>query len=422
MIIPSIDISGGQAVQLIGGKEKALDAGDPLAVAERFAVAGPLAVIDLDAAMGKGDNRVVIEQLVRRYECRVGGGIRSLDTARHWLDAGAAQIILGTAARPDLLSQLPRDRVIAALDAKDGEVMVEGWQTPTGAGIIERMTELRELVCGFLVTFIEVEGRMTGTHLDQVQQLVETAGSAHVTVAGGVTTAEEIAAIDRLRADAQVGMALYTGALDLGDAMAAPLTSDRADGLWPTVVVDEHGRALGLAFSDAESLRRAVADRRGVYHSRQRGLWIKGETSGATQALLRVDLDCDRDTLRFTVDQSGDGFCHTGQWTCWGDDAGLPRLAKRLARRVADAPEGSYTKRLLEDPELLAAKLQEEGAELAAADTAEHVAEEAADVIYFALVAMVRAGVSLNDVESVLDRRERRISRRPGNAKPEDGS
>ena len=260
------------------------------------------------------------------------------------------------------------------------------------------------------------------TSFDIIRSVVETAGSAHVTVAGGVTTAEEIAAIDRLRADAQVGMALYTGALDLGDAMAAPLTSDRADGLWPTVVVDEHGRALGLAFSDAESLRRAVADRRGVYHSRQRGLWIKGETSGATQALLRVDLDCDRDTLRFTVDQSGDGFCHTGQWTCWGDDAGLPRLAKRLARRVADAPEGSYTKRLLEDPELLAAKLQEEGAELAAADTAEHVAEEAADVIYFALVAMVRAGVSLNDVESVLDRRERRISRRPGNAKPEDGS
>ncbi|MCP4619045.1 MAG: phosphoribosyl-ATP diphosphatase, partial [Bradyrhizobium sp.] len=280
MIIPSIDISGGNAVQLIGGQEKALDAGDPMAVAERFAVAGPLAVIDLDAAMGTGDNGEVIEQLVGRYECRVGGGIRSIEAAERWLDAGAAQIILGTAARPELLSQLPRERVIAALDARDGEVMVEGWQTATGTGVLERMGELRDLVSGFLVTFIEVEGRMTGTQTDQVQQLVESAGTARLTVAGGVTTAEEIAAIDRLGADAQVGMALYTGMLDLADAIAAPLTSDRADGLWPTVVADEHGRALGLAFSNADSLRRAVADRQGIYHSRRRGLWIKGETSG----------------------------------------------------------------------------------------------------------------------------------------------
>ena len=422
MIIPSIDIANGQAVQLIGGREKALDAGDPLAVAERFAVAGPMAVIDLDAAMGKGDNRAVIEQLVRRYECRVGGGIRSIEAAERWLDAGAAQIILGTAARPDILGQLPRERVIAALDARDGEVMVEGWQTATGTGVPERMAELKHLVSGFLVTFIEVEGRMTGTQLAQVQQLVDSADPARLTIAGGVTTAEEVAAIDRLGADAQVGMALYTGTLDLAEAIAAPLTSDRSDGLWPTVVVDEHGRALGLAFSSLDSLRRAVADRQGVYQSRRRGLWIKGETSGATQALLRVDVDCDRDTLRFTVRQSGDGFCHTGRWTCWGDDAGLPRLAKRLAQRVAEAPEGSYTKRLLEDPALLAGKLKEEGGELAAAESPEHVAEEAADVIYFALVAMARAGVDLTDVEAVLDRRERRISRRPGDAKPEDVS
>ncbi|MHC4561406.1 MAG: phosphoribosyl-ATP diphosphatase [Planctomycetota bacterium] len=422
MIIPSIDISDGHAVQLIGGCEKALDAGDPMAVAERFAVAGPMAVIDLDAAMGKGDNRAVIEQLVRRFDCRVGGGIRSKDAAIRWLDAGAQHIIIGTAAKPDLLSELPPERVIAALDARDGEVMVEGWQTATGAGVLERMAELKDLVSGFLVTFIEVEGRMVGTKLDQVEQLVTAAGSARLTVAGGVTTADEIAALDRLGADAQVGMALYTQRLGLAEAIAAPLTSDRADGLWPTVVVDEHGRALGLAWSSMDSLRQAVADRRGVYHSRRRGVWVKGETSGATQEILRVDVDCDRDALRFTVRQAGEGFCHTGQWTCWGDDAGLPRLAKRLARRVAEAPEGSYTKRLLADPGLLAAKLKEEGRELAAAQSPDHVAEEVADVVYFALVAMARAGVDLTDVEAALDRRERRISRRQGDAKAEDAS
>jgi phosphoribosyl-ATP pyrophosphohydrolase/phosphoribosyl-AMP cyclohydrolase len=422
MIIPSIDISQGQAVQLIGGREKALEAGDPLAIAERFALAGPLAVIDLDAAMGTGDNGEVIKQLVRRFDCRVGGGIRSKEAAIRWLDAGAQQIILGTAATPELLSQLPRERVIAALDARDGEVMVEGWQRATGTNVQDHMAELRDVVSGFLVTFIEVEGRMVGTQLDQVQRLVELAGDARLTIAGGVTTAEEIATIDRLGADAQVGMALYTGALGLAEAIAAPLTSDRADGLWSTVVTDEYGRALGLTWSDIDSLRRAVDGRCGAYHSRRHGLWVKGETSGNTQELLRVDLDCDRDALRFTVRQSGEGFCHTGRWTCWGDDMGLPRLARRLVDRVAQAPEGSYTERLLGDPSLLAAKLIEEARELAAAHTPDHVAAEAADVIYFAMVAMARAGVSLEEVETVLARRERRLSRRKGDAKPEDAS
>ena len=126
MIIPSIDLMDGQAVQLVGGKEKALDAGDPLAIAKRFAVAGELAVIDLDAALGRGDNRAVVERLVRRHPCRVGGGIRSVDAALDCLDAGARSVILGTAATPETLRALPRDRVMAALDGVDGEVVVRG--------------------------------------------------------------------------------------------------------------------------------------------------------------------------------------------------------------------------------------------------------------------------------------------------------
>lgn len=417
MIIPSIDLMDGHAVQLIGGKDKAIDAGDPRPVAERFRLAGDIAVIDLDAALGRGDNRALIEELCRMARCRVGGGIRDVDTALRWLDAGADKIILGTAAKPEVLQALPRDRVIAALDAVDGEVVVEGWQTKTGRGIVERMVELRDLVGGFLVTFVEREGRLGGTRMEQVEKLVETAGRARLTVAGGVSTTEEIAALDRLGADAQVGMAIYSGKLDLADCIAAPLVSDRPDGLWPTVICGEHGEALGLAYSNLESLRAAVQGRVGAYHSRRRGLWIKGKTSGATQELLAVDLDCDRDALRFTVRQGPPGFCHLDTWSCWGPRRGLPALARTLADRVADAPEGSYTRRLLDDPRLLRSKLLEEGAELAEAEDPAHVAEETADVIYFALVAMVRAGVPLSEVESILDRRSRRVTRRPGDAK-----
>jgi phosphoribosyl-ATP pyrophosphohydrolase len=417
MIVPSIDLMGGQTVQLVGGKDHALDAGDPLPIAERFGLVGEIAVVDLDAALAQGNNRALVLAVCRKARCRVGGGIRDLQTAHQLLDAGARKIIIGTAAKPELLSLLPRERVIAALDAVDGEVVVEGWRTKTGAGIKERMHELRPLVGGFLVTFVEREGRMQGTAIERVRELRDAAGDCELTIAGGVTTAREVAELDRLNVDAQVGMALYTGRMDLAAAFAAPLRSDREDGLWATVVVDEHGCALGQVWSNLESLTEAIRTRTGVYWSRKRGLWRKGETSGACQTLLAVDVDCDRDALRFTVAQTPPGFCHRETMSCWGPLGGVPSLARRIHDRVHDAPTGSYTARLLREPELLRAKLLEEAAELADASGHDAAAREVADVIYFALVAAARSNVSLAQVEQILEQRMLRVTRRPGNAK-----
>jgi phosphoribosyl-ATP pyrophosphohydrolase len=420
VLIPSIDLQGGQAVQLVQGKRLAIEAGDPRPLLEKFARVGEVAVIDLDAAMGTGDNRELIRELVAMAPCRVGGGIRDAAAAVEWLDAGAAKVILGTAAVPEVLRELPRERVIAALDAWRDEVVVEGWQKKTGRTVLDRLAEIRDLVGGLLVTFVEGEGRLEGMDLDRVPPLMEAARGLEVTVAGGVTTLDELAALDRLGADAQVGMALYSGRLDLADAFAAPLVSDRPDGLWPTVVCDERGVCLGLVYSNAESLRAAVDEGRGIYWSRRRGLWRKGETSGDVQELLRVEADCDRDALRFTVRQGGGGFCHLGTHDCWGEDRGLGALARRLAARRDDAPAGSYTARLLSEPWLLGAKLKEEAQELAEADAPGDVAWEAADLMYFTLVAMARSGVSLAAVENELDRRSRKLIRRPGDAKDTD--
>lgn len=412
MIIPSIDIVGGKAVQLVGGETLAIDAGDPLEVLERFSVVGEVAVVDIDAARGEGDNSELIAEMCRRARVRVGGGIRTVDRAIGWLDAGAVSIVIGTAATPSFLTQLPRERVIVALDGRNDEVVTHGWRRGTGRTVLEVMGELKELAGGFLVTFVEREGRLEGTDLDRAARLIEESGDSRVTIAGGITTIDEIAALDRIGADAQVGMALYMGRFDLGEAMAAVLNSDRTDGLWPTVVTDELGRSLGLAWSDEESLRMAIATRTGTYRSRKRGLWVKGEASGATQELLDVSVDCDRDALRFTVRQTEPGFCHRETHTCWGEDAGLGRLARRLERIRSNRPEGSNTVQLLDRPELLAAKLTEEAAELAEAGTTTDVTHEAADLIYFTLVKTIAAGVSLEDIESELDRRELRISRR----------
>ncbi|MFT7169517.1 MAG: phosphoribosyl-ATP pyrophosphohydrolase/phosphoribosyl-AMP cyclohydrolase, partial [Paracoccaceae bacterium] len=397
MIIPSIDLQGGSTVQLIGGEEKALDAGDPRPLLDRFSRVGETAVIDLDAAIGTpetadaGHNRALIEELCHRAPIRVGGGIRSEEAARRWLDAGAEKIILGTAAKPELLSKLPKKRVIAALDARDGEVVVEGWRKGTGRTVLDAMKEIREYVDGFLVTFVECEGRMGGTRLDQVKALVEAAGDARVTIAGGVTASDEVAALDAMGADAQIGMALYTGALPLGDAFAAPLVSDRSDGLIATVVADESGRALGLCWSSRRSIAYAIEHGVGAYESRKRGLWIKGKTSGATQELLRIEPDCDRDALRFTVRQNGSGFCHLGTADCWSEARGLAKLQATLEARQKSAPDKSYAARLFRDRDLLRSKLVEEAGELSDAESREDVIHEAADVLFFAATAMARS-------------------------------
>ena len=206
-----------------------------------------------------------------------------------------------------------------------------------------------------------------------------------MTIAGGITTVEEIAALrsSRSRRPGRDGP-VHRGHLRSATPRPHRWSQTRADGLWPTVVVDEAGVALGMVWSSPESLRQAVETRRGVYHSRSRGIWVKGATSGATQELLRVDADCDRDTLRFTVRQHGPGFCHTGDRTCWGADHGLGRLQRRIL--TAETDPDSNTKKLFDDPTLLAAKLREEAGELAETGDSERVVAEAADLLYFVLV------------------------------------
>ena len=149
------------------------------------------------------------------------------------------------------------------------------------------------------------------------------------------------------------------------------------------------------------------------YWSRSRGeLWQKGLTSGATQSIVGIGVDCDSDTLRFTVDQSGRGFCHLDQTSCFGDLAGMAELERRLIDRVADAPAGSYSRRLIDDPALLADKLMEEAQELVDANGVDEVVHEAADVLFFVMTRLAAEGVSLDSVEAELDRRALKVTRR----------
>lgn len=202
----------------------------------------------------------------------------------------------------------------------------------------------------------------------------------------------------------------------LSKVIASYWKSDRQDGLIPTVVTDEAGISLGLAYTSEESILEAIKTQTGVYQSRKRGLWVKGLTSGDTQQLISIGLDCDNDTLKFMVQQKG-RFCHLEQFGCFGDLRGIARLEQTLKSRKESAPQGSYTARLFSDEKLLRAKIMEEAEELCDGTTKENIAFEAADLIYFALTKAVGAGVSLADIEANLDAKGLKVKRRTGNAK-----
>ncbi|KAK4105374.1 histidine biosynthesis trifunctional-protein [Parathielavia hyrcaniae] len=207
-----------------------------------------------------------------------------------------------------------------------------------------------------------------------------------------------------------------SGKLAVSKILAAAWKSDRADGLIPTVVVDEQETALGLVYSSEESVGEALKTQTGVYQSRKRGLWYKGATSGDTQELVRISLDCDNDALKFVVRQNG-RFCHLEQSGCFGNLKGISKLERTLLSRKQSAPAGSYTARLFSDEKLLRAKIMEEAEELCDAKTPEEVAFEAADLIYFALTRAVSAGITLADIEKSLDAKSYKVKRRTGDAK-----
>ena len=228
MLIPSIDLMDGKIVQLVQGQRKALEFDDFESWVNRFSSFPLVQLIDLDAAMGCGSNARLIEFFVTRLPCQVGGGIRSLTTARQMLELGAQRVILGSAlinnAKIDvdfgeqLASELSESKLVFGIDAKAGKVAIRGWREITAISPLEMIRALDPFCAAFLYTHIDTEGLMTGLPLDVVRPLRK-ATNKQLIVAGGIATSEEIEHLDKMGVDAVVGMALYSGRLSLPDTI-----------------------------------------------------------------------------------------------------------------------------------------------------------------------------------------------------------
>ena len=215
---------GGKIVQLVQGRKRALEFDNFDEWIDRFSNFPLVQLIDLDAAIGTGDNRTLLETFTRRLTCQVGGGIRSLQDAKDTLNLGASRVIMGsilikegkinTAFAQDLSEIMGAQSLVFAVDAKAGKVAIRGWRESTPLTPTEMIEEL-DLYCGaFLYTHIDTEGLMQGIPLEVVRDLRSKA-SKQLIVAGGISTQREIDRLDQIGADAVVGMALYLGKLDL---------------------------------------------------------------------------------------------------------------------------------------------------------------------------------------------------------------
>ena len=223
MLIPSIDLQGGAVVQLVQGERLAIKDDDVFRWVRRFERFPKVQVIDLDAALDRGDNLAIVRQIAGALSCRVGGGIRTLDRAQDVLAAGAQQIIAGSAlfkdGQPDLAfaqrlsDAVGRERVIAAVDSRNGYVVIHGWKTALPLTASEAVRALEPYCDEFLYTHVDSEGLMGGTNMEAILA-VRHATMRRVTAAGGISTQREIDDLHARGIDAVVGMALYTGALN----------------------------------------------------------------------------------------------------------------------------------------------------------------------------------------------------------------
>lgn len=226
MIIPCIDLMDGKVVQLVRGREKALEGESPDAMLERFSAFPVIQVIDLDQAIGQGSNLPIVRSIAGRARTWVGGGVRTLERAKDLVRSGAERVIVGTAAFCDngpnsdfleaLARNIGRERLIISLDSMNGRIVIKGWRESTDLAAEEVISRFEPYCGAFLCTYVDKEGTMQGTDLDWYRRL-RAATDHEITAAGGIASISEIRTLVDIGVHAALGMAVYTGHLKLDE-------------------------------------------------------------------------------------------------------------------------------------------------------------------------------------------------------------
>jgi phosphoribosylformimino-5-aminoimidazole carboxamide ribotide isomerase len=224
MLIPCIDLMDGKIVQLVHGKKKALEFTDAEPWVRKFEKYPLVHIVDLDAAKREGSNREVIATLTKRLHCQVGGGISSVAIARDVLAAGAKRVVIGSALisgekiniefAKEMANEIGSDKLVFSVDTKDGKLAINGWRETVPITVENAIAALNPYCQAFLYTHVDTEGCMSGFPMHVARQLTKLT-SKKLIVGGGVRSLAEVDELDAMGADAVVGMAVYSGLIDL---------------------------------------------------------------------------------------------------------------------------------------------------------------------------------------------------------------
>jgi len=273
---------------------------------------------------------------------------------------------------------------------------------------VEMAKELKDYCSEFLYTCIEKEGLMKGTDLGTIRKLRQVTKNK-ISIAGGISTFEEVKELDRINVDCVVGMAIYKGKINPEEFFIESLNFKKMNNLIPTIIKDIAGNVLMLAYSNKESLQKTFETGRCWYFSRERKrLWMKGEASGNIQEIIEIKTDCDKDALLFIVRQKRNA-CHLNNYSCFEEikKFNLEELYKIIKNRIKTEDQNSYSYSLYINPRVLNNKIIEEAIELTKTKNRRQVRWESADLIYFLIVFLVKRGIKINDIIDKLEERNK---------------
>jgi len=426
-IIPCLDIRDGKVVKGTNFVNIA-EVGDPLEMARLYQLQGADEVVFLNInAESRNNFYDIIRRAARELivPITVGGGVRTIEDFRELFACGASKVSVSTAAvlRPELILEASREfgshRIVAAIDAKMYEpgryhVYIKGGRQDTGLDLVEWAKKCQDLGAGeILLTSMDGDGTGNGYDLAMTTAVVRAVSIPVIASGGCGSVADIVEVFEETNCSAALAASIFHYGKATVASVRAAISPEHIEGivingLMPAIVQDYYtGRVLMHAHVNQESYRQMIQMGEACFWSRSRQeIWHKGATSGNVQKIKSMSLDCDKDTLLIQVEQVGSGACHTGSYSCFGDENGqfnmLDKLGVLIAQRSDDPAENSYTNYLLgAGVDKICKKIGEEAAETIIAaknrDKSEFVGE-ASDLMYHLMVLMHEQGVELNDV------------------------
>ncbi|MCB9359525.1 hypothetical protein H6503_06355 [Candidatus Woesearchaeota archaeon] len=351
MIYPCIDLLDGKVVQLIQGKVKGIDIQPSYQqMTELFASNGmKINVIDLNAAMGTGNNLEAIEYIVQRVDARVGGGVRTPEKAKQLMDLGAKKVIAGSSCfdysglEYDFLAStseaIGKKNLIVALDVKDDKVAINGWKETLDVDPLLVASGLEDFCSEIQCTYVDGEGKMQGTDLPLFRALKKRS-NIKLTGAGGIRDIKDVWELEKLGANSVIGMAFYTGKISLDEVIDTnQLDFVNGLGIMPAIVQNMNGKVLYLCSQNRNTLQKSIeTGKMWRYSASQEREILVGESSGKFEYLKKVYRNCYKDTLLMKVTQEKPFACHEGYATCFYDQM-IDGRFKTTEKRLVDPKE-----------------------------------------------------------------------------------